>query len=190
MRQSIASRGIGEIFFVTSVDGLGRALVGMYELGWLVEVGSKDFAYAAKGARFIDPIPVGQIAGRAGRELQKPVRNYRIIDIPVADDVRGLVTASIDRTHDYLFEIDRLERMSLSRTGFRYPSWDRVNAFTWDVAAPYLAEATEALEAPNTSGTGTWRCTACGSQIRNEARLKICNVCHRFGTLEPAEVAG
>jgi hypothetical protein len=103
----------------------------------------------------------------------------------VADDVRRLVAESADRTDDYLFEIDRLERMSLSRTGFRYPSWDRIDAFSWDDAAPYLAEATESSEKPNTSTTGTWRCTACSAQIRNEARLKICNVCQRFGTLEP-----
>jgi hypothetical protein len=177
MRQSIAARGISEIFFVTSVEGLGRALVGMYELGWIAEVGTKDFAYAARDARFINPIPVAQISGRAGRELQKPLRNYRMVEPLVADDVRRLVAESADRTDDYLFEIDRLERMSLSRTGFRYPSWDD--------AAPYLAEATESSEKPNTSTTGTWRCTACSAQIRNEARLKICNVCQRFGTLEP-----
>lgn len=187
MRQSIAARGIREMFFVTTVDGLGRALVGMYDLHWFVKVGAKDFAFAAQTARFIDPIPVAQITGTAGRELQKPLRNYKIIEPEIADDVRGLVTSSVDRTDDYLFEVDRLERMSLSRTGFRYPSWDRVEPFSWDAAEPYLAEAESDLGAPNTSPTGMWRCTACGAQIRNEARLRICNVCHRFGTVEPME---
>jgi hypothetical protein len=189
MRQSIASRGISEIFFVTSVEELGRALVGMYELGWVVEVGARDFAYAARQAHFVDPIPVAQITGRAGRELGKPLRNYRIIDSEVADEVRELVTTRGDRTGDYLFEIDRLERMSLSRTGFRYPSWDRPEPFSWDDAAPYLAEAAGAIDAPNISTTGVWRCTKCGAHIRNEARLKVCNVCKGLGTLEPAEVA-
>jgi hypothetical protein len=185
MRQSIAARGITEIFFVTSVDPVGRALVGWYELGWLVEVDKNDFAFAARSARFVDPIPVAQMRGTLGREMQKPLRNYKVVDPPVADSLRELVEASTDRTADYLFEIDRLERMSLSRTGFRYPSWDGVDGFSWDSAAPYLAGASTTVAAPNTSPSGTWVCTACGTQIRNEARLKICNVCRRRGTLEP-----
>jgi hypothetical protein len=186
MRRSIAARGIAEIFFVTTVDPIGRALVGRYELGWLAEVEEKDFAYAARSARFIDPIPVAQMVGRLGRELQKPLRNYKIVDPRIAESLRELVDASTDRTADYLFEIDRLERLSLSRTGFRYPSWDRVDRFSWASAGPYLATTSPTVAAPNTSPSGTWVCSACRTRIRNEARLKVCNVCGARGTLEPA----
>jgi len=189
MRRSIASRGIGEIFFVTAVEGIGRAVVGWYELGWVAEVDAKDFAFAAQRARFFDPVAVGQIMGKAGRELQRPLRNYKIVDQQIADDLRSLVDASDDRTADYLFEIDRLERMSLSRTGYRYPSWDRVDPFSWDAATPYLADTDDASAGPNTSSSGAWVCSKCASLIRNEARLKVCNVCQSRGTLGPAQVS-
>lgn len=74
MRQSIASRGIGEIFFITSVEALERlALVGMYELGWVAEVGPKDFAYVARRARFIDPVPVDPFVVQGSRRKRHSV---------------------------------------------------------------------------------------------------------------------
>jgi hypothetical protein len=186
MRVSIASRGISEIFFVTSVDG-ARALVGRYELGWLAEVDEGDFAYATRSMRFVDPIPLGQLSGRLGTEMQKRLRNYKIVDSKLADELRDLVNSADDRTSAYLFEIDRLERMSLARTGFRYPTWDGTTAFSWATAGPYLASTQKSglKSTPNTSPTGTWQCSACGAEIRNEARLKVCSVCHERGTLQP-----
>jgi hypothetical protein len=185
MRASIAARGIDEIFFVTNVDGVGRALVGRYELGWLAEVDTKDFAFAATSARFIDPIPVSQMQGRLGTEMQKPLRNYKMVDHKLADELRALVEKAADRTSAYLFEIERLERMSLSRTGFRYPTWDGKERFSWDSAGPYLADTPKGKPVPNTSPSGAWKCSSCGAEIRNEARLKVCNACRKRGTLEP-----
>jgi len=188
MRKSIAARGITEIFFVTSVEPLGRTLVGRYELGWFVEVNQGDFAFAATFARFIDPIPVSQIPGKAGAEMQKPLRNYRIIEPPIADALRTLVDGTPDRTSHYVFEIDRLERMSLSRTGFRYPTWDGTDAFGWATAGPYLQGASDTpVIMPNSSPTGIWVCSHCGIQIRNEARLKVCSGCRERGTLQPVK---
>lgn len=188
MRVSIASRGISEIFFITTVDG-ARALVGRYELGWYAEVDKGDFAYAASGMRFIDPIQLSQLSGRLGTEMQKKLRNYKIVDAKLAGQLRHLVDTAADRTSAYLFEIDRLERMSLARTGFRYPTWDGKTAFSWAIAGPYLAGTQNAgpASAPNTSPTGSWKCVACGAEIRNEARLKVCSVCHERGTLQPVK---
>jgi hypothetical protein len=185
MRRSIVARGITEIFFVTTIDPIGRALVGRYELGWLAEVDPGDYAYAASAARFVDPIPVSQMTGRLGTEMQKKLRNYKIVDERIAASLRGLIDAAPDRTSDYLFEIDRLERMSLSRTGFRYPTWDGVEGFSWSGAGPYLAGSQHSVASPNTSPTGAWQCAACGAEIRNDARLKVCNVCRKRGTLRP-----
>ena len=190
MRKSIASRGITEIFFVTTVDPVGRALVGRYELGWIAEVNKDDFAYAASAARFIDPVPVAQLTGKVGTEMQKKLRNYKIVDPQTADALRALVDGSPERTSDYAFEIDRLERMSFSRTGFRYPTWDGIDGFSWANAGPYLQGASGApINAPNSSPTGIWVCSSCGAQIRNEARLKVCNACRERGTLQPAKEA-
>ena len=186
MRKSIAARGITEIFFVTAVEPIGRAVVGRYELGWVAQVNQDDFAYAATLGRFIDPIPVSQMTGRVGTEMQKQLRNYKIVEPEIADSLRSLVDGKPDRTLDYVFEIDRLERMSLSRTGFRYPTWDGTDAFSWAAAGPYLQGASNTpVKAPNSSPSGIWVCSSCGTQIRNEARLKVCNACRERGTLQP-----
>jgi hypothetical protein len=184
MRDSIRARGISEIFFVTSFLDLGRCLVGRYELGWIAEIGEKDIALAASGMQFVTPLPVSRLTGRAA-VLDKKLRNYEIIPDEVAGALRELLDAERDRTGDYLEEIDRLERRSLHGTGFKYPSWDRVDSFSWDEAALFLGELPDAGSAGNTSETGLWVCTACGTRIRNVARLKLCSACKALGTLEP-----
>lgn len=187
MRTSIANRGIREIFFVTTIEGRGRALVGYYALGWSAIVDEGDVAFAASQSRFVDPIMVASLRGRAGKALQPRLRNFKIVDAPTATALRHAVDEHPDRTDDYLAEITRLERMSLSRTGFRYPSWDRKEPFSWDAAAPYLSDLNVAEDAPNSSPTGAWICAACKSRIVNRARLKVCNVCNARGTLIPEE---
>jgi hypothetical protein len=185
MRTSVAQRNIGDVFFITSVDGIGRALVGWYELGWIAELGAKDFALTARYMRFIDPIPLRRMSPRLRAEIPENLRNYKRVEPAIADELRKLVAASPDRTNDYLAEVDRLERLSYSRTGFRYPSWDRAGSFTWAEAPSFMAESPQATPAPNTSPTGTWVCTGCGAEIRNEARLKVCNSCGSRDTLQP-----
>jgi hypothetical protein len=184
MRDSIRARGISEIFFVTTFLDLGRCLVGRYELGWIAEIGEKDVALAASSMRFVTPLPVSLLTGPAA-VLDKKLRNFEIIPDEVAAALRELLGSERDRTADYLEEIARLERRSLHGTGFKYPSWDRVDSFSWDEAALFLGELPE-VDAGNTSETGLWICTACGTSIRNVARLKLCSACKALGTLEPA----
>jgi hypothetical protein len=185
MRDSIRSRGISEIFFLTTVEDLGRCLVGRYELGWMVEVGDSDIALAASSMRFISPHPVARLEGAARAALDKPLRNFQIVSEEVALQLGRVIDGSRDRTGDYLAEIGRLERLSKHGTGFRYPSWDRVDPFSWEDAGEYLSGLLGADVAGNTSESGIWVCSACGAEIRNVARLKICNVCKKPGTLEP-----
>jgi hypothetical protein len=185
MRASIAKRGIGEIFFLTNIEREGRALVGRYELGWLVEVENGDFALAARSAEFVDPIPVTLFRGRAGEAVRKRMRTDMRIDESIASRLRAAIRRKPDRTDRYLAEIARLERMSLSRTEFRYPSWDRTEPFSWSDVEPYLSDLSDEESGPNTSETGVWICTACDARIVNRARLKVCNVCRSRGTLIP-----
>jgi len=185
MRASIAKHGIGRIFFLTNLEGKGRALVGLYELGWLVEVDAGDVALAARSARFIEPIPVARITGRAGKAVQTRMRAFMRVNQDVEPRLSALVGKAPDRTRDYLAEIDRLERMSRARTGFRYPSWDREDPFNWAAAEPYLSNLLAQATGPNTSPTGVWICGYCKARIVNRAKLKVCNVCRRRGTLEP-----
>ncbi len=187
MRGSIKARGIDEIFFLTSVDEV-RCLAGGYKLGWLIEFSPKDVALAATSMRFIDPIPVDRIGGAAGPALNKKLRNFEIVSEAIASELRSLLAGARDRTADYVSEIGRLERLSHARTGFRYPSWDREEPFSWDDAPTYLADLPGVTAPPNTSKTGLWVCGACGAEIRNIARLKVCNVCKKRDTLEPGPV--
>lgn len=187
MRQSIAKRGIDEIFFITNVEGEGRALVGRYKLGWLVELEPGDVALAASAMRFVEPIPVATIPGRAGDKTRTRIRGYMRVDTHVANDLRQLVDASPDRTDRYLAEIARLERMSSARTGYTYPSWDKKTPFTWPDAGPVLAGGGHAVTSTNVSSSGVWVCAHCSARINNEARLRVCNVCHRRGTLKPED---
>src|SRR5262249_28442954 len=86
----------------------------------------------------------------------------------------------------YALEIDRLERFSLSRSGFRYPSWKRKDKFDWSAAAQHLtAPANKHAKVVNTSATGKWRCSACRSEIANKALLRQCPNCGAMGTLKP-----
>jgi hypothetical protein len=109
------------------------------------------------------------------------------IEESIASRLRAAIDAKPDRTERYLAEIARLERMSLSRTGFRYPTWDRVEPFSWEEVEPYLSDLTDQEAGANTSDSGLWICTACQARIVNKARLKVCNVCRSRGTLVPAE---
>lgn len=188
MRGSIKARGISEILFLTTIEDLGRCLVGRYELGWFVEFGDNDVALAATSMRFVEPIPVTRIVGKAGIQINKRLRNFQIVRDDGATDLRRLIDGSRDRSADYIEEIARLERMSMSRTGYSYPSWDKRESFSWVEAGAYLAELPEGHDAPNTSPSGKWICTVCQTEIINAARLKICNVCKSRGTLEPVEV--
>ena len=190
MRSSILQHGIAEIFFMTKLEEGGRGLVGRYELGWFVEVSKGDVALAARSARFIEPIPADQIPGQAGQAARTRIRTYMRVDDQTASQLRTLIDKATDRTADYLAEIDRLERMSKARTGYRYPSWDRYEPFTWAAAEPYLGDLLVPEIAPNTSPTGAWICSYCKSTIENRARLKVCNVCQRRGTLEPLGGSG
>jgi hypothetical protein len=190
MRGSIVDRRIGEIFFITNREDQGRVLVGSYQLGWHrpgpLSGASKDYVLAAKTARFIDPIRLGDIAGAAGVALRNWFRCFKIIDPPEAEQLRGIINSAPDRTDRYLEEITRLERQSEKVTGFRYPTWERTAPFTWDGADSYLDVADgDGEKVRNSSGSGRWRCLQCEQTISNSARLKLCPHCHAVGTLRP-----
>src|SRR3712207_9479824 len=55
-----------------------------YVLGWIVEVNKGDFALAARLARFVDPIPVTRISGKAGRDRKSTRLNSSHANISYA----------------------------------------------------------------------------------------------------------
>lgn len=191
MRLSIVRREIRDLFFLTRPRGHGRALVGHYRLCWYCE-GSfaprrADYALAAESCWFIDPIPVETVEGEIGTCLRHPFRLYMRIDEERTRELLDLIYRRPDRTGQHLAEIERLERLNESYTGYRYPTWRRTTGWSWEDASAYLEpEPGEAAEgAKNRSPTGRWTCTACRKQILNVARLKACPHCGRVGTLKP-----
>ena len=70
------------------------------------------------------------------------------------------VAGRTDRTDQYLDELDRVERINRYHTGYRYPTWRRVQSWTWADAPRYLTPGAADPTAPNirnSSPTGWWR---------------------------------
>lgn len=192
MRQSIVNRGIPYVFFVTRRENVGRVLTGYYDIGWQASGALaptiQDYALAAAGCRFIDPIPVADVPDELGDELRRRFRCYMGVSAEHTDALRNLIDGRPDRTSGYLAEIARLERFSANVTGYVYPTWGREHGFGWGDAARYLRPMTDALApeaADNTSPSSRWLCTACQETIVNIARLKVCPRCREPGTLVP-----
>lgn len=189
MRKSIVSRGVPYVFFVTTHRGR-RALTGYYEIGWHAPGPEGDHVLAASRWRFVDPIPADQVPPelRAAVELR---RGYKGLNREDANRLVAFLESRPARNHRYLDEIDRLERLSLRYTGYRYPTWLRECGWRPDDAVIYLAQPSDAHveQVPNVSPTGTWSCTVCNERTVNKARLKRCPRCGRIATLRPvAEV--
>lgn len=191
MRVGIVNRNVRHIVFLTNIRSKGRHVTGYYELGWYTH-GSlwpnvRDYALAARSARFIEPIPVGAFGGGLGDRLQRRWRSFILLDAELSAELLSIVSAAPDKTLEYLSEIDRLERINYYFTGHRYVSWQRREPWTWADAARYLTPPalSDGGASPNASPTGQWRCGSCGEITVNEALLKLCPYCHEGGTLRP-----
>lgn len=191
MRVGIVDRGIRHIAFLTNIRSKGRHITGLYELGWYapgtLSPAVRDYALAARSAKFIDPIPLKDFTGELGARLQRRWRSYIMLPPEQSAELVDVISAAPDRTPDYLAEIDRLERINLHFAGYRYVSWQRKEPWTWDDAVDYLTphSGTGLDSSPNTSPTGRWRCESCGEMTINGALLKLCPHCKTRGTLRP-----
>lgn len=190
MRLSIVRRGIRDLFFLTRPRGQKRALVGHYRLRWYCE-GSfaprrADYALTAESCRFIDPIPVDSVKGELGACLQHRFRLYMRINEERNRELLELIYRKPNRTDRYVAEVERLERLNASYTGYRYPTWKRTSGWSWADAPTYLdPEPGEAAEvARNTSPSGRWICASCRKHTVSAALLKACPQCGRIGTLK------
>lgn len=192
MRNRIVHDGAATLFFVTSHQPRvrSRAIAGYYVIGWQTQgtrgAQNRDYALAARTARFIDPIPVTDLDGEVAAACAGHYRTFKPISPDATTALRSLIDAHPDRLPDYLGELDRLERFARARTGYAYPSWGREHGFSWHDAPAYYYDATRAAtQAPNSSPTGKWLCTACQRIITNTALLKRCPACSAMATLIP-----
>jgi hypothetical protein len=190
MRNRIVQDGAATLFFVTSHRSLPRAITGYYIIGWHTPgtrgAQNRDHALAARTARFIDPVPVTSLPGELADVCATQYRTCKPTSPETTAALRQLVDTHPNRMPDYLGELHRLEQFARARTGFAYPSWGREQGFSWDDApAYYYVESRPTADAPNSSRTGKWRCTACQHVITNAALLKRCPVCGAMATLMP-----
>lgn len=190
MRNRIVQDGAATVFFVTKHGRKPRAIVGYYQVGWWAEgargARNRDFALAARHARFIEPVPATSLPGPLEAICAAWYRTCRPVTSEVTAELRAIIDNRADRIDAYLRELRRLEQFARARTGYAYPSWGRENGFTWDDApAYYHSPSAMPAEAPNSSPTRLWRCTACQRVIPNRALLKQCPACKAMVTLTP-----
>jgi hypothetical protein len=194
MRAGIVNHGASHIFFFARPRGAERHLTGMYELvAWApgalgAEAG--DFALAAGGVRFIVPIPLSKLPSGLAAALGTRWRLSKQLSAPQTRELAALIAAKPDMTSEYLLEVDRLERLNKSYSGYRYPTWQRDEAWSWADAAEYMRPVDDAVggaRVSNASPTGWWGCEACNAAIENGALLKACPSCRKLGTLRPLD---
>lgn len=195
MRSGIVANRPSYVFFITKHRGRPRQLTGMYELGWWApgsfQHRSRDFALAADRMRFIEPVDLSALPAVPAEALLGRWRLSKILTSEQSSALAEYIHRRPDRTAAYLAEIDRLERINIYHSGYRYPTWGRDEPFSWDGAARYLRPAPHEPgqpEIPNVSPSGWWSCVGCGELIENGALLKSCRGCHELGTLRPMDV--
>lgn len=189
MRGKLVREVRPHLFFVTK-RGPGRVLAGYYEIGWCAEStgGAEhgDYALAARRMRWIAPLPLTSLPRSIRDVLVPPFRSCRPLDPDACAVLLDVVYSADDLTAAYVEEIERLERYALDASGFRYPSWARIQGFRTDDMARYLGAVPRPPARP-ASKTGWWRCRECTRVTRSEAALKSCPLCSAMGSLHPEE---
>jgi hypothetical protein len=194
LRAGAVKRRSQYLFFATNRKGT-RVLTGYYHLRWYAKgtLGDRDFCLAADEAKFIaKPIPLREVDQECGTNVSKRFRGIRLLAHHECSKFLSLLRQHPDVTTQYLNEIDRLERLSLKYTGYRYPTFKKTDRFSWETASPdFLTGVTAQTpqKVSNSSPSGLWICVDCGRVMMNKALLKRCPQCGKVGTLTPKLVA-
>jgi hypothetical protein len=187
MRASIIRRGHPNIFFATRWQGQ-RVLAGMYHIAWYAPAASarkEDYYLAADEVYFVDePIPLSRVDEACRTNCNRRFRGNLRLSAPECARIKRMLLRRANAVGDYVSEIDRIERFSLVHSGFRYPSWRRVDGFDWTHAIPHLKSVMAAkATVVNSSTSGRWICSNCGQSLTNKALLRQCPYCGQLGTL-------
>lgn len=191
-RSGIVRRGTGYMFFVTQRDG-GRMITGYYRLKWFTpgSLGGRDFAVAADHVHFIAPgIRVQDLPAELRSHCGKRFRLSLGLDSVQTCALLWVLDRHPNQVGRYREEIDRIERLNMHLTRFRYVAWRRTEPFSWEAARLYLPAANEWRLTPpapsrhkNKSRSDWWKCTKCGKRTPSKALLKICPWCEKQATL-------
>jgi hypothetical protein len=192
MRNRIVLDGAATIFFLTTQkQRRGRVLSGYYHVGWYTEgtqgAINRDFALLASSMRFIEPISVKDLPKPLVNVCSPAFRTMKPIDAKITAALRGICDGMDNQNIHYVEEVQRIEHFALARSGYAYPSWARVEGFSWAHAKEYYQTDVELSRVPNSSKSKKWRCRECDYVIRSGALLKKCPLCKKMATLVPAE---
>lgn len=193
MRSGIVRNRPRYIFFVTKPRKRPRVLTGMYELGWWAPGSfsnrTRDFSLAACAVHFVTPEPLGELPGELSALLDRPWRLDKRISPEQAEQLASHLRSKSDRTADYLNEVERMEQVNMFHSGYRYPTWRRIDPWGWNEADRYLAAGPPVLgssaKVANSSPSDWWHCNACSEEFENQALLKACPGCGAIATLQP-----
>jgi hypothetical protein len=124
-----------------------------------------DYALAASKIKFVDPLPLNMLPEPLRRVCEPPFRNMRPVDAAATALLHDLLESLPDHTERYLAELARIEQFARDRCGFAYPSWGRVDGFTWDDADRYLGSSSVTTRGAGCSG-------------KSSLALRVVQVCH------------
>ena len=133
MRKSIVTRGCRHVFFITNKGG--RALSGAYLLKWYVCLAPDDYAVAADSVWFVrSPIPLAEVDRTCGTRTDRCFRTSLSVSPEDSRKLLRLLKRRPNVTPLYLSEIDRLERFNQKHSGYRYPTAEVSESYSWDCA--------------------------------------------------------
>jgi len=131
MRQSIVARSCRNVFFITKRGQ--RVLSGVYCLKWYVCVEPDDYALAADRVWFLrTPIPLTEVDHSCGTHTDRRFRTYLSISAEESQKLLNLVKGRPDASPAYLDEIARLERFNQKYSGFKYPTAQVSESYSWN----------------------------------------------------------
>ncbi len=189
MRRKMVREGRPYLFFVTRHGRSSRALTGYCEIAWFAEstggAAIGDYALAATTIRFIEPVPLDALPDPVRNVCVPPFRTIRPIDDSAAKALHDVIDRRRDKTERYLSELRRIEQAARYHSGYAYPSWGRIEGFSWDDAHRYLGEVAATEPGAKVPSTGRWRCVSCQCVITSWALMKSCPICDEMGTLRP-----
>jgi len=207
MRAGIVKNNNPYIFFFTNFNG-ERVLTGFYHIEWYtkgppmfanIEQGNlqDDYRLVADKIHFIyPPITFNEIAeDQDYHEILNNFRNVKGVPESRVVDLLSLLESKEDRTKKYIQEVRRLERVNKRFHEYRYPTWERSEAFSLDTVENYVITETDwdydelksELTSVTSKGVSEWYCIECGYDFENESPLRLCPNCDKVGTLIPKE---
>ncbi len=178
------------LFFTTKHAYSGESVIpGYYALShYAAHPGrERDFALQAEDIHFIEkPLITQEVYDELDFTSSPIVRGSKTLSFEQSEWLKEKLNEQPNATDQYIAEIDRLERLNKSHTGFRHIGLGMTEPFSWDAAQKFLKDPhPECVEEtpPRSGQSGIWTCQSCGETVKNVACLRVCKHCGEVHTL-------